>query len=446
MKGGCYGEKVPRAWDHGRLSWDTCSRRGPSTSCQAFQRRVVQVQTSQDSQKFWVEGYGGEKSAVRPSSSCEPKKSVASSVSVVERPSSDGSERHRSRSGDRKRRSHGYDRHQNSPKHHAYRHDSGRWEGERSEHTSLGGSSSRRQADSTGGSGSSRVSKAMNAQPSASSSHAHHHRKSSGDRRSLSSSLSRASTDRKSPPGHHHDRRRESAERSGSSYVSRREVQFSLGRYPVTREENHNSDPFAGPARSRRKTCSWSGRLSNSDGSIRGCGRASRWRPGKWRPRKWRPSRWWPSIWWVGRPRVRKTWRASCDRWSRGSCRPSKPAVSSNGRPSTPVWRPGRCGRPSTPSALGIGRLSSPWNSSREYAIGRTRLIHLDRCQQSSFPVNANNYQPGYVDWFYVHVDFAAAMDGPGYGCFRCPGQASCTVNCSCSQWWHLTQEVWHST
>ena len=29
---------------------------------------------------------------------------------------------------------------------------------------------------------------------------------------------------------------------------------------------------------------------------------------------------------------------------------------------------------------------------------------------------------------------FAAATDGPGYGCFRCPGQAGCTVNCSCSQ------------
>ena len=61
-----------------------------------------------------------------------------------------------------------------------------------------------------------------------SSSHSHHHhRKSLGDRRSLSSSSSRASADRKSPPGHHQDGRRESAERSGSSYVSRREVQLS---------------------------------------------------------------------------------------------------------------------------------------------------------------------------------------------------------------------------
>ena len=50
--------------------------------------------------------------------------------------------------------------------------------------------------------------------------------KSSGDRRSLSASSSRASADHKSPPGHHLERRRESAERSGSSYVSRREVQL----------------------------------------------------------------------------------------------------------------------------------------------------------------------------------------------------------------------------
>ena len=43
-----------------------------------------------------------EQSAVRPSRSRQPKKSVASSVSVVGRPSSDGSERHRSQSGDRR--------------------------------------------------------------------------------------------------------------------------------------------------------------------------------------------------------------------------------------------------------------------------------------------------------------------------------------------------------
>ena len=54
-----------------------------------------------------------EKSAARPSRSREPK-SVASSISVVGRPSSDGSDRHRSRSADRKRR-HGADRRKDFP-------------------------------------------------------------------------------------------------------------------------------------------------------------------------------------------------------------------------------------------------------------------------------------------------------------------------------------------
>ena len=54
-----------------------------------------------------------EKSAARPSRSREPK-SVVSSVSEVGRPSSDGSDRHRSRSSDRKRR-HGDNKPQDSP-------------------------------------------------------------------------------------------------------------------------------------------------------------------------------------------------------------------------------------------------------------------------------------------------------------------------------------------
>ena len=177
-----------------------------------------------------------EQSAGRPSRFREPKKSVSSSVSVVEWPKSDGgseskgSEHHRSRSGERHRRSHGSDRRQDSPRsHHSSRHDSGRREGEWTRPTLSGGSSSRRQADSTIGPGSSRVSsRPTDVRPSGSSSHSHHHHhKTSVDRRSLSSSSSRASADRKSLPGHHQGGRRESAERSGSSYVSRREVQLS---------------------------------------------------------------------------------------------------------------------------------------------------------------------------------------------------------------------------
>ena len=61
--------------------------------------------------------------------------------------------------------------------------------------------------------------------PSASSSH-HRHHQSSGDQRSLSPASSRAFPDRKSPPSHH-ERRQESADRTGHSYVARREVQLS---------------------------------------------------------------------------------------------------------------------------------------------------------------------------------------------------------------------------
>ena len=104
-------------------------------------------------------------SAGRPSRSWDQKKTVSSSVSVVGRPRSDGvsgtkgSERHRSRSGKRSRRSQGSDRCHDSPRsHHSSRLDSGRWEsGERARPTS-GGSSSRRQADSTDALGSSCVS------------------------------------------------------------------------------------------------------------------------------------------------------------------------------------------------------------------------------------------------------------------------------------------------
>ena len=156
-----------------------------------------------------------EKSAARPSMSREPK-SVVSSVSEVGRPSSDGSDRHRSRSLDRKRR-HGANKRQDSPRHQSSRRDSRRREGERSCPSSSGGSSSRRRAESSS------VSKASDTRPSASSSH-HRHHQSSGDRRSLSSSSSRASPDRKSLPSHH-ERRRESADRTGPSYVARREVQ-----------------------------------------------------------------------------------------------------------------------------------------------------------------------------------------------------------------------------
>ena len=154
----------------------------------------------------WASSEGSSKSkrtktkATSPGS-CEPK-SVVSSVSEVGRLSSDGPDRHRSRSSDWKRR-HGANKRQDSPRHQSSMRDSGRWEGERSRPSSSGGSSSRRRAESSS------VSKASDTRPSASSSH-HRHHQSSGDRRSLSSSSSWASPHRKSPPSHH-GRRWESA-------------------------------------------------------------------------------------------------------------------------------------------------------------------------------------------------------------------------------------------
>ena len=118
---------------------------------------------------------------------------------------------------ERKRR-HGDDKRQDSPRHQSSRRDSGRREGERSRPSSSGGSSSRRRAESGS------VSKASDTRPSASSSHHRHH--SSGDRRSLSSTSSRASPDRRSPPSHH-ERRRDSGDRTGQTYVTRRDVKLS---------------------------------------------------------------------------------------------------------------------------------------------------------------------------------------------------------------------------
>ena len=148
-------------------------------------------------------------------SSSQPK-SVASSVTAVERPSSHGSDHRRSRTLERKRR------HGESPRHQSSRrdgHSSDRRESERARPSSSGGSSSRRRAESGS------VLKVSDTRPSSSSSR-HHQHLSTGDRRSLSSSSSRASPDRKSQPSHR-ERRRESSDRTGGTFVVRREFQLS---------------------------------------------------------------------------------------------------------------------------------------------------------------------------------------------------------------------------
>ena len=155
------------------------------------------------------------KTKATTSESSQPM-SVASSVSVVGRPSSHGSDRRKSRSPECKRR-HGDDRRQDSPRHQSSRCDGSRRESERFRPSSSGGLSSRRRAESGS------VSKASDTRPSASSSRHHHH--SSGDRGSLSSTSSRTSPDRRSSPSH--ERRRQSADRTGQTYVTRRDVKLS---------------------------------------------------------------------------------------------------------------------------------------------------------------------------------------------------------------------------
>ena len=153
-------------------------------------------------------------------SSSQPK-SMASSVTAVERPSSHRSDHSRSRTPERKRR-HGEERRHEFPRHQSSRRDgssSDRRESERAWPSSSGGSSSRRRAESGSDS------KASDTRPSSSSSR-HHQHHSSGDRRSLSSSSSRASPDCKSQPSHR-ERQRESSDRTGGTFVPRRDVQLS---------------------------------------------------------------------------------------------------------------------------------------------------------------------------------------------------------------------------
>ena len=173
-------------------------------------------------------------------SSSQPK-SVASSIMAVERPSSHGSDHRRSRMPERKRR-HGEEKRHESPRHQSSRrdgHSSYRGESEHARPSSSGGGSSRRRAESGS------VSKASDTRPSSSSSR-HHQHHSSGHRRSLSSSSSRASPDRKSQPSHR-ERRRESSDRTGGTFVARRDVQLSPAKSKAP--EKRTITVVASPAR-----------------------------------------------------------------------------------------------------------------------------------------------------------------------------------------------------
>ena len=362
-----------------------------------------------------------EKSAGRPSRSRDQKKTVSSSLSVAKRPKSDGgsgskgSERHRSRSGERSWRSHGSDRHHDSPRpHHSSKHDSGHREsGERSRPRSSGGSSSRRQAESADVPGSSRVSsRATEVRPSGSSTRHHHQRKTSVDHRSLSASSSRASVDRRPPAW--------SSSRSWKTWKFG-EVWIVLclqtrnsavpGIVTIAREKNHHGYSVSDPSRWRLRvgrcdgSCrSW--RPGNSDGSDRGCGRPSRWRPSRWQTSRWRVSRWR-----VSRAHHFYRWRASNRGGPSRGCRPSKPSGADRGRPNTWWWRPGRCSRPSTPSGSGSEHpskdrgTSGPWYSCREHTSGRARFFLVIGFQRYDFSVIAQSDQPDSTSWLHDYVD-----------------------------------------
>ena len=235
-----------------------------------------------------------------------------------------GSERHRSHSGERGRRdrSHGAERRHDSPR---YRHSPRRWEsGEQARPTSSsGGSSSRsKQADLTDLLGSGRASgRAMDVRPSST-----HHR-------------------------HHHGRRESvDKDKSGSSHVSRRDVELSP---VVPQPPERRTYPVATQASREGRLC----RCEGPDGLGRGCRLGRCDGPGglgrKPGLSRWRVSR---------RSRLDRGWRAwSCGQLGR-CCRPG-------------TWRGlGRCGWLGRSPGLDSWRLSKGWracctgHSSREYS------------------------------------------------------------------------------
>ena len=218
---------LPEAWIAQAKATAQKNRHKAAAAAKAAQKASetmddsVELHTPRDAfpfKRFKSKDSSKAKRSTTATSSSQPK-SVASSVTAVGRPNSNGSDHRRSRTPERKRR-HGEEKRHESPRHQSSRcdgHSTDQRESERDRPSSTGGGSSRRRAESGS------VSKASDTRPSGSSSRHHH---SSGDRRSLSSSSSRASPDRKSQPSHR-ERRRESADRTGETFVARRDVQLS---------------------------------------------------------------------------------------------------------------------------------------------------------------------------------------------------------------------------
>ena len=204
-------------------------------------------------------------------------------------------------------------------------------------------------------------------------------------------------------------------------------------------EENDHDGLFAGPAGS----C-WISPRSSSPGT--GGGRPGRCRPGS---RQRLGHRWWPC----------NTQRHGCrqqhgHRWRFGyRWRPShRGRAGHSGRPSQ--WRPSRClrswvratlwwtgwdGRPSTPSSR-----STTWNPGSYIARGWTRRLQVYRDQQLAFPFHPEIHQSRNAGRLHVNVDVTAASEGP-VQCSSGSSLSSRPGSSSGSQTWLNQQEISHA-
>ena len=208
--------------------------------------------------------------------------------------------------------------------------------------------------------------------------------------------------------------------------------------FPDAWEENDHGGLFAGPAGSY-----WIGPRSSSPGP--GGGRPRGGRPGRCRPgSRWRP----------GNTQRHGRRQRHSHRWRFGyRWRPShRGRACHSGRPSQ--WRPSRClrswvrptlwwtgwdGRPSRPSSR-----STTWNSGSYIARGWTRRFQVYRGQQLAFPFHPEIHQSRNAGRLHVNVNVTTASDGP-VQCSSGSSLSSRPGSSSGSQRWLNQQEISHA-
>ena len=386
-------------------------------------------------------------SADRPSRSCDKKKTLSSSISVVGRSRSDrgpvpsgtnGSERHRSRSGDQGRRGHGSERRHDSPRScHSPRR---RRSGERTRPVCL------REGPALGPDTLTRRMLRNLAVLRG------------GRRRSsllvLPLIISVITWGHRSRSGSQHHDRRESVDsvRSWSSYVSRCEVQLS----PVAPQQTEKRTITVIPSPPRPAEMDDSAGVTGPADSAALADSAGVTGPTD--SAEAQDSAGYESAVDLGstvedEPEIVYDSVAVADPaqdQDPGRCRLSTPTGLSRWRLGTPTglsrWRLGtptglsrwRLGTPTglsrwrlgTPTGLSRWRLGKGWGvggpgyPGRDYASCKTRHFHGFWCQQSDVSVSSEKHQPGDLSWLYVNVDSHATKDGLGYGSSRHPVQA----------------------